>query len=736
MKNRRFVFFIVLAVAILMTYTSIFGLVVPLGRSLELVIPGIPDMRYGIDIRGGVDAAFEPVELDRKPTAQELESARSIIETRLDNLNILDREVTIDEQNGYVIVRFPWQSTETEFDPETAIAELGETAMLTFRDEEGNVLLNGAHVEEAGVGTNPENGGYVVTLKFDEEGTKLFSEATKKLVGKLINIYMDETLIQSATVRTHIPSGEAYIDGMKGPEEAKALADKINAGALPFSMTSKNHSTISPTLGSGALETMVLAGIIAFAIICVLLIVYYRLPGFVACISLLIQVTGQLLALSIPQITLTLTGIAGVILSIGMGVDANVIISERISEEIKSGKSLGYAISLGFKNAFSSVFDGNITVLIVGVILMYFGSGSLLSFAYTLLTGIFFNFVAGVTASRLMIHSLSQFNFLKKPKLYTCLSRRITLDDKVINFFGKRRVFFIISTAIILLGIVMSFVNGVNLDISFKGGSLIKYSFNGDMDADRANDLISGIINRVVNTQITTDLATNEKKLVINIAGDYGLDVKEQEKLDEALKKEFPDANLELSESSMVEPFFGRKFLTNGIKAILLASVFVVIYVWFSFRRIGGLSAGLMALLALLHDLIVVYATFIIFKIPIGDSFVAVALTIIGYSINDTIVIYDRIRENFKKYPKESIETVTNLSISQSMTRSINTNIAVFISVFLIYVLAFANSIESVQSFALPMAIGAISGCYSTICIAGPLWVSWKKFRGTEHRMH
>ncbi|HHY83173.1 MAG TPA: protein translocase subunit SecF [Clostridiales bacterium] len=305
----------------------------------------------------------------------------------------------------------------------------------------------------------------------------------------------------------------------------------------------------------------------------------------------------------------------------------------------------------------------------------------------------------------------------------------------MIDFYGKRRIFYAISISIVILGVVMSFVNGVKLDINFKGGSLLKYNFTGDLNADRAADVVSGIINRVVSTQITTDLATNEKRLVINIAGNYGLDVKEQEKMDEALKKEFPNANLKLSESSMVEPFFGKKFLTNGIKAILLASFFVVIYVWFSFRRIGGLSAGVMALVALLHDLLVVFATCVVFNIPIGDSFVAVALTIIGYSINDTIVIYDRIRENFKKYPKQSIETITNLSISQSMTRSINTNIAVFISVAMIYILAAVNSIESVQSFALPMAIGAISGCYSTICIAGPLWVSWKKFRGIEHKM-
>jgi SecD/SecF fusion protein len=732
MKNRRFVFFIVLAVAILMSYVSIKGLVIPLGRSLELVIPGMPEMRYGIDIRGGVDAAFEPVDLDRKPTKQELESARSIIETRLDNLNILDRDVTIDEQNGYIIVRFPWQSTETDFDPERAIAELGETAMLTFRNEAGEVLVTGSHVVSASVGTHPQKGGYIVQLEFDDEGTKLFSDATKVLVGKPINIYMDETLIQSAIVQTHIPSGEAFIDGMKGIDEAKALSDKINAGALPFSLTSRNHSTISPSLGSGALSTMVLAGVIAFLIISILLIIYYRLPGFVACISLLIQISGVLLALSVPQITLTLTGIAGVILSIGMGVDANIIISERISEEIKSGKSLSYAISLGFKNSFSSVFDGNITMLLVGVIMMALGSGSLLSFAYTLMTGIFFNFVAGVTASRLMIFSLSQYELFRKPKLYTCLSKRVTME-KFIDFFSKRRVFASISLAVIIIGIVMSFVNGVNLDIQFKGGSLVKYNYTGEVNPDQAASLVSGIIDRVVSAQTTSSLNTDEKQLVINIAGNYGLDVREQQEMDEALKAEFPDAGLELSESSMVEPFFGKRFMTNGIKAILLGALAILIYVWFRFRRIGGLSAGFMALVAISIDLLVVYAVYILFELPIGDSFVAVFLTIIGYSINDTIVVYDRIRENFKLHRGESIENITNLSISQTLGRTINTSVAVFLSVALIFVIAVINGIQSVQYFALPMAAGVLSGNYTSVCISGPLWVALKKRRGTTH---
>ena len=426
MKKRKIVFPVVLLIALIMAFCAVSGITIPIGIYI-FHFPGAQDIRLGIDIRGGVDAVYEPIELDRKPTVEELEAARSIIETRLDNNNILDRDVTIDETNGYVLVRFPWKADETDFDPESALAELGETAMLTFRDAEGTVLLEGRHVENSRVQQDPNTGEIMVGLKFNNEGAQLFSDATKRLVGKVINIYMDETLIQSATVQEHIAGGEAVINNMKTAEEAKELSDKINSGALPFSMITKNHSIISPTLGTDALNVMLLAGLIAFCVIVVLLIVYYRLCGLVASIALVIQISGQVLVLALAEITLTITGIAGIILSIGMGVDANVIISERISDEIRMGKTLRAAINAGFKNAFSSVFDGNITVLIVAAILMSLGSGALLSFAYSLFIGIIFNFIAGVTASRLMIRSLSDYKVLSKPALYTCLSKGVSL---------------------------------------------------------------------------------------------------------------------------------------------------------------------------------------------------------------------------------------------------------------------------------------------------------------------
>lgn len=418
MRINKLTFWFVLAAVLLIAWTAFFGL---------LGIPGANQMRFGIDIRGGVDAVFQPVDLGRLPTVEELEAARAIIETRLDQKNILDRDVTIDTTNGDVIVRFPWKSDETDFDPQKAIAELGETAKLTFRDESGNVLVEGKDVTQSIVEKNSQTSAYEISLTFNTEGTAKFAEATKANLGKRIAIYMDETEISAPTVQDAIYSGRAVISNTGSYEETNALAQKIAAGALPFSMEARNYSTISPSLGAGALDVMVNAGMLAFAVICVLLLIYYRLPGLVACIALLLQVSGQLLALSIPQITLTLPGIAGVILSIGMGVDANVIIAERISEEIKGGKSTQQAIVIGFKNAFSSVFDGNITVMIVAIILMVLGSGSMLSFAYSLLTGVILNFLAGVTASRLMMRSLCKYPKLSGEPLYQSLSRRIAL---------------------------------------------------------------------------------------------------------------------------------------------------------------------------------------------------------------------------------------------------------------------------------------------------------------------
>lgn len=421
MTKQKFTFFIVLIIIGLIAFIAFFGL--KIGGS---ELPGANKMRYGIDIRGGIEALYSPV--DYNPNDAELESARKIMETRLDNNNITDREITIDKKNKTILIRFPWKSDETEFNAQEAISELGETASLTFKDPDGSTLVEGRDVKTARAVQNKDSNGissgYAVELTFNSEGTEKFAEATRALIGQNLTIYMDEIIISNPVVQQEIAGGNAIISGLETMEEASDLAAKINAGALPFSMTSSNNSTISPTLGQNALKVMVQAAITAFIVVCLFMLFYYRLPGCVACIALTLQVSGQLLALSLPQFTLTLPGIAAIVLSIGMGVDANVIISERIKEEINNGRSLKGAIKQGFHRAFSSVFDGNITVIIVAVILMIFGSGSILSFGYSLLTGVILNFAAGVLATRLMIKSLSSYKALQNPVFYGAKSTR------------------------------------------------------------------------------------------------------------------------------------------------------------------------------------------------------------------------------------------------------------------------------------------------------------------------
>lgn len=300
---------------------------------------------------------------------------------------------------------------------------------------------------------------------------------------------------------------------------------------------------------------------------------------------------------------------------------------------------------------------------------------------------------------------------------------------KFFSFYKHRKLFFLISATIMLVGIIALFINGVQLDIQFKGGAILKYSYTGDLSSDTVSDFVSQKLNRLVSAQETKDLTTGEKRISLDLAGEYGMTANEQSDLNNALAAQFPDNNLVSVETSLVEPFFGRIFLERSIIAVVLAMLLILVYEWITFRKIGGLAAGVTALAALFHDLLVVFFTCVIARIPIGDTFVAVALSIIGYSINDTIVIFDRIRENSRRLPKEPVDVVADLSIRQSMMRSINTNAAVTISIGLIYIFAARASLESIISFALPMLIGSISGCYSTLCLAGPLWVMWQKHK-------
>lgn len=713
-KQKLAIIFIAIAALVCI---AVFGL----GSSVK----GIFDMRYGIDIRGGVEAVFEPQNLDRKPTADELESARQIIETRMDNQNIADREVTVDKNSGYIIVQFPWKSGETNFNPEDAIAELGEMAQLTFRDPDGNVLIQGKNVKKAAPEESTDKAGiktYQVALSFDDEGAKLFEDATGNLIGKRMSIYMDEDLISSPTVQTKISGGQAVITGMESYDAAKDLAEKINAGALPFSLETSNFSTISPSLGNNALTIMVYAGIVAFLVICVFMIGFYKLPGLVACITLFMQMVIQMLALSIPQYTLTLPGIAGIILTLGMTVDTNIITAERISDELKHGSSVPKAVQYGYKNAFSAVFDGNITTAIIAVILMILGSGTMLSFGYTLMIGMVVNLFAGITVSRNFLSSLVKFNKFNNEKFF-----RKRKETKIFPFYQKKYLYLIISGVITIAGITGCFIKGVSLDIQFTGGAVLSYSVSDDADTEAIQAAVAKATDRPVTVQIKQDNMTGLKRLSVTLAGDKGMSPEEQKGVTEAINSTSDTVNAELAETYVVEPYIGAKALRNSVLAIVIAMIFIIVYVWIRFSAMSGLSAGVTAMIALLHDTMMVFFAFVLFGIPLNDAFVAVVLTIIGYSINDTIVIYDRIRENKQMNRKQSVIDLVNESTSQTLVRSINTSVSTGICVLIIMAASIYFQIESILEFSLPMFFGVVTGCYSSICVAGTLWAVWEK---------
>lgn len=713
MKNKKLHIWIALAVIALFVCISIFGL----GDDIK----GIRDMRFGIDIRGGVEAVFEPDGLKTKPTKEQLELACNVIETRMDAQNILDREVTVDEKAGDIIVRFPWKSDEKDFDPESAIQELGEMAELTFRGPDNTVYVKGSDISRSQIALN-EQKQYVVELEFTSKGAQKFADATEKLVGQNMGIYMDEELISNPMVNAKITGGKAEITGMASEEEAQSLSDKINSGSLPFSMKTTNYNTISPTLGSKALSAMALAAEIALTLICLFMILWYRLPGVVSCLTLAFQVALQILVISVPQYTITLPGIAGLILSGGMAVDANIIISERISEELKKGNSVKTAVKNGYKRAFSSVLDGNITTAAVAGILMILGSGTMLSFGYTLFTGVIINLLAGVWMSRFMLNSIIRYDLFNKEKWF-----RRKKEKKILKFAEAKKYFFLTSIVLIAAGTIWSSVNGMKLDTQFTGGVILRYTYSGQADTGKIQKEVQNIVDRSVNVQTSKDSATGEKNLVITLSGKKGLTPKQQKEILNTLNEEKKD-QFQTSETSAIEPYIGAKALKNSIIAIVLSVLFIIVYIRLRFSALGGLASGVTAVIALLHDILIVLFVFGIFRIPLNDAFVAVTLTIIGYSINDTIVLYDRIREhrnNTKQ--KTTLAELVDISTTETIQRSINTAFTVVLCAFIIFVVSVIYGMESITNFSLPLLAGLISGCYSSICIAGPLWVWWEE---------
>ena len=735
-KGKSWPLFVVAILIVLFSLTAILGVSYTYGDTKNVYVKGASDIRFGIDIRGGVDVTFMPAD-DVEATDAQMTAAKTVIEDRLVGLGITDYESYVDNNKNRIIVRFPWKNDEADFNPQTAIDEIGTTAKMVFRkgsSATGEEILSGDDVASASAAYN-ETEGWVVQLKFNSAGASAFATATTELAASngTISIWLDDNNISTATVN-----------------------EAINSGSLPFALSAESYSTISPSLGAKSLDVMVQAGIIAFILVAILMIVRYRLPGTIAVISLMGQAAATLAVVSgyftvFPGSTLTLPGIAGIILGIGMGVDANVITAERIKEELSKNKTLEGAVNSGFKMGLTPIIDGNVTIVIVAAILMgafgptdgfwakvfnpifyWFGpstAGTIYSFGFTLLTSVLLNFVFGVWATRVMIRGAVHFKPLRKAWLFGG-KKEGGADFKTpsINFIGNRKKFYTFSCALIAVVLVFCGIFGVKMDVEFKGGSMITLAYEGDADL---NDLKSTIGTELGKSNLTlqtgSDISGNQT-LTVTLPGSDTLTTEQLDNLLATLNEQYPDNNFVQNEVSNVDATIGKEFLLKSVVALVAACVLILLYVAYRFRKIGGLKAGSTAIVALLHDMFVVFGVFVLLRIPLNGNFIAALLTILGYSINDTVVIYDRIRENSALYGKKqmSLAELVNLSVNQSFARSLMTSITTCLALGVVCVVSVIYRLDSIYSFAFPLLFGMVSGVYSTICIATPLWVDWK----------
>lgn len=758
-KGKSWPLFVVAILIVLFSLTAILGVSYTYGDTKNVYVKGASDIRFGIDIRGGVDVTFMPAG-DVDATDEQMAAAKTVIEDRLVGLGITDYESYVDNNKDRIIVRFPWKSDEADFNPQTAIDEIGTTAKMVFRkgsSATGEEILSGDDVASANAAYN-ETEGWVVQLKFNSNGASAFATATTELAANngTISIWLDDNNISTATVNEAITGGEAIIKGKFDQDSASTLANQINSGSLPFALSAESYSTISPSLGAKSLDVMVQAGIIAFILVAVMMICRYRLPGTIAVISLLGQVAATLAVVSgyftvFPGSTLTLPGIAGIILGIGMGVDANVITAERIKEELSKNKTLDGAVKSGFKMGLTPIIDGNVTIVIVAAILMgafgptdgfwakvfnpiffWFGpstAGTIYSFGFTLLTSVLLNFVFGVWATRVMIRGAVNFKPLRKAWLFG--GRKdggADFKTPSINFIGNRKKFYTFSCALLALVLVFCGVFGVKMDVEFKGGSMITLAYEGDADLNDLKSTISTELNKSSLTLQTGSDISGNQTLTVTLPGSDTLTTEELDSLLATLNEQYPDNAFVQNEVSNVDATIGKEFMLKSIVALVAACVLILLYVAYRFRRIGGLKAGSTAIVALLHDMLVVFGVFVILRIPLNGNFIAALLTILGYSINDTVVIYDRIRENSALYSKKqlSLAELVNLSINQSFARSLMTSITTCLALGVVCIISVIYRLDSIYSFAFPLLFGMVSGVYSTICIATPLWVDWK----------
>ena len=703
------------------------------------------NINTGLDLSGGVSITYQTKE--KKPSAEDMSDTVYKMQKRVEQYST--EAQAYKEGDNRITVEIPGAT-----DADSILNDLGKPGSLCFitqEDADGNenfaygqngyeltrslddirnagcVVLEGTDVADAqgGAYQSSQNSTrqYAVSLTLTDEGKTKFAEATAANVGKQIAIVYDNQVLSAPNVNEAITGGQAQITGMSGVEEAQNLASYIRIGSLSLELEELRSSVVAAQLGEEAISTSVLAGLIGLIIVILFMIIVYRVPGFVSGFALLIYTSLVLITLNAFDITLTLPGIAGIILGIGMAVDANVIIYARIREEIASGNSVHTAIKSGFSKAFSAIFDGNITTLIASFVLMWLGSGTVKGFAYTLAIGIVASMFTALVVSRFIINALYAVG-ITNPKFYGKAKER-----KPINFVGRRKAFFILSAVLILAGPVVMGINhgakgtALNYALDFCGGTATTVTFNKDMDIKEIDSEVTPVVEKVTgdkNVQPTKVVGTNQ--VVIKTRT---LSQSEREKLDNVLVEKF-DVDESLISTESISATVSSEMRKDAVVAVIVATICMLVYIWFRFKDICFAGS---AVLALIHDVLVVLTFYAITRISVGNTFIACMLTIVGYSINATIVIFDRIRENMKKKRMDVAETV-NLSITQTLTRSIYTSFTTFVMVAVLYILGFSSICE----FAAPLMAGVVCGAYSSVCITGALWLVLKKTAKTKKK--
>ena len=672
----------------------------------------------GLDLSGGVSITYQVV--DENPSAEDMSDTIYKLQKRVDSYSTEASVYQVGDDR--ITVEIPGVQ-----DANQILEDLGNPGSLEFQMPDGTVFMTGDMVADAQAATQTDTYGnkeYVVALKLTDEGAKIFGEVTSENIGKNLPIVYDGETISYPRVQTAITGGEAQITGMADFEEAETLATQIRIGSLSLQLSELESSVVGAQLGSQAISSSLKAGAIGLAIVMVFMIIMYAVPGIAASLALAIYTTLVIATLYLFEITLTLPGIAGIILGIGMAVDANVIVFARIREEIATGKSVQTSMKIGFQKAMSAILDGNITTLIASVVLMALGSGTVKGFAYTLMIGIILSLFTAMVVTRYILYSLYALG-LKSEKLYGRAKER-----KSIDFIGKKAVFFTISGIIIAAGLISMGVHSategkaLNYGLDFMGGTSTTADFGKDMTIeDIENDIVPYVEEVTGDSDVQATKVEGTTQVTIKTRT---LSLDERQELEDTLAENC-DVDASTITSQSISSTISGEMRSDALKAVIVSCIFMLLYIWFRFKDIRFAAS---AILALVHDVLVVITVYALVRISVGSTFIACVLTIVGYSINDTIVIFDRIRENLAlktgKQTAEDLREIANKSLTQTLSRSINTSITTFIMVVMLYILGVA----SIRDFSLPLMAGLVCGAYSSICIATELWYVMKVHLG------